>query len=123
MTAEPTCPGDGPGANHPGAFTFVGTWTVPSAFRPSWVTHTDRPMAGIRTAIGTLRATTGGTVDVVAADACDAEARAGDTGRCGPGPARGWWCSWSPATTQPAPARRSSTVSTSNDLATCIVTQ
>ena len=84
-------------------------------------------MAGIRTAIGTLRATTagGGTVGVVTtcACACDVVARAEDTGRCGTGPARGWRCSWSPATTHPTPARRSRALSTSNDLAICVLPQ
>src|ERR1700689_1742320 len=98
MTVEPTCPGEGPGENHPGTLTLVGTSTVPSAFRPSWVSHTERPMAGIRTAIGTLRATTagGGTVGSVTTCSFDLAARAEDTGRCGTGPARGWRCSWSP---------------------------
>ena len=52
---------------------------------------------------------------------CDVAARAEDTGRCGTGPARGWRCSWSPATTHPTPTRRSSALSASNDLAMCVL--
>src|SRR5580698_8351044 len=125
MTAEPTWPGEGPGENQPGTFTLVGASTVPLAFRPSWVSHTASPMAGIRTAVGTLRATTagGGTVGVVTTCACEVAARAEDTGRCGTGPAKGWRCSWSPATKHTAPTKRSNAVSTSNDLAMCSVAQ
>ena len=34
ITAEPTWPGVGPRSNQPGCRTVVGTWTVPSAFKP-----------------------------------------------------------------------------------------
>ena len=65
----------------------------------------------------------GGTVGVVTTSACEVAARAEDTGRCGTGPAKGWRCSWSPATKHTAPTKRSNAVSTSNDLAMCSVAQ
>ena len=71
--------------NHPGTFTLVGTSTVPSAFRPSWVSHTERPMAGIRTAIGTLarpRPRAGDGRRRHEHERATVAARAEDTGRC-----------------------------------------
>ena len=59
MTAEPTWPGDGPKRNHPGSPKFVGTWTVQSGLSPSAETDTSTSMAGIRSATGAERATTG----------------------------------------------------------------
>src|SRR5450631_557703 len=55
MTAEPTCPGEGPSRNQPGCWTSVGTWTVPSAFVPRVDSETDSPIAGMDKLVGTER--------------------------------------------------------------------
>src|ERR1700693_3397602 len=55
MTAEPTCPGEGPSRNQPGCWSLVGTCTVPSALVPRVDSETDSPIAGMDKLVGTER--------------------------------------------------------------------
>ncbi len=82
-------------------------------------------MAGIRTAIGTLRATAAGagTVGVVTACVCDVWPERVTQAVAAPGRPGGGGAPEARQPGTPTPARRSSTVSTSSDLATCLLPQ
>src|SRR5450755_4328126 len=58
MTAAPRWPGAGPYSYQPVRLWMAsgGTWTVPSAFLPTFMTGALTPMPGIRTLTGTDRA-------------------------------------------------------------------
>src|ERR1022692_2516987 len=57
MTAAPRWPGAGPYSYQPVRLWMAsgGTWTVPSAFLPTFMTGALTPMSGIRTLTGTDR--------------------------------------------------------------------
>src|ERR1017187_4614775 len=57
MTAAPGWPGAGPYSYQPVRLWMAsgGTWTVPSAFLPTFMTGALTPMSGIRTLTGTDR--------------------------------------------------------------------